>query len=269
MNKNSNDKQTSWGKESEWYDKMLTEDDTYQKKVILPNLLRILGIKKGERILDLGCGQGFFSRAVLEQGGSVTGIDISPELIKIAKDKEKNNIINYEVAPADKALPFEDGYFEKAFCVLALQNMKNAETFFAESARVLKREGKLVLVLNHPTFRIPKGSEWGYEETKDKYAGNQYRKIYEYMSEKKVEIDMHPGEMVEGGTKKTRNKSLTYSFHRPLQLYFKMFAKNGFVVTRLEEWISHKESEKGPRKTAEDKARKEIPMFMMIEARKS
>ena len=50
--------------------------------------------------------------------------------------------------------------------------------------------------------------------------------------------------------------------------FLKYFAKNGFAVTRLEEWISHKESEKGLRKLAEDKARKEIPMFMMIEVKK-
>ena len=45
-----------------------------------------------------------------------------------------------------------------------------------------------------------------------------------------------------------------------------MLAKEGFAVKRLEEWISHKESMVGPRKIAEDNARKEIPIFMMIEA---
>ena len=59
------------------------------------------------------------------------------------------------------------------------------------------------------------------------------------------------------------------SFHRPLQYYFKMLAKEGFVVRRLEEWISHKESMAGPKKIAEDNARKEIPLFMMIEAVKN
>ena len=69
---------------------------------------------------------------------------------------------------------------------------------------------------------------------------------------------MNPGEK--------DNKSFTYSFHRPLQLYFKTFAKNGFAVTRLEEWISHKESEPGPRQDAENTARKEIPLFLFLEA---
>ena len=53
---------TSWGKVAAWYDDLLDGDDTYQKKVILPNLKRLAGIQKGDQVLDLGCGQGFFAR---------------------------------------------------------------------------------------------------------------------------------------------------------------------------------------------------------------
>ena len=60
----------------------------------------------------------------------------------------------------------------------------------------------------------------------------------------------------------------TVSFHRPLQVYIKALTKAGFVVSRLEEWISHKKSGSGPRQAAEDTARKEIPLFLCIEARK-
>ena len=63
-----------------------------------------------------------------------------------------------------------------------------------------------------------------------------------------------------------KNSRKTYSFHRPLQVYVKSLVKNGFVITKLEEWISHKESQKGPKKKIEDNARKEIPMFMCIVA---
>jgi hypothetical protein len=70
---------------------------------------------------------------------------------------------------------------------------------------------------------------------------------------------MHPGK---AGSLKTM------SYQRSLQEFFKAFNKTGFVVTRLEEWISHKKSQKGPRQKAEDAARKEIPLFMCIEIRK-
>ena len=58
------------------------------------------------------------------------------------------------------------------------------------------------------------------------------------------------------------------SYHRPLQLYMKELAKHGFVLAGLEEWISHRLSEKGPRAKAEDRARKEFPLFLMLNARK-
>jgi hypothetical protein len=48
----------------------------------------------------------------------------------------------------------------------------------------------------------------------------------------------------------------------------KALSKHRFAITRIEEWISHKESEKGPRKEAEDRARKEFPLFLAIEVRR-
>jgi len=251
-------KSTSWGNVSSWYDDLLKDPDTYQKKVILPNLLRILDIKKGERILDLGCGQGFFSEEFAKLGGNVFGIDISPELIKIAKARNTKNVA-YDVSAGDTNLSFKDGFFDKSVIVLALQNIKDVNKVFEEMKRVLNEKGSLAIVLNHPSFRVPQASDWMFDEGKKM----QGRVVYEYLSEKKVEIIMNPGFAA-----KKEKAVKTYSFHRSLQLYFKLLSKNGFAVTRLEEWISHKESGTGPRKTAEDKARKEIPLFMMIETKK-
>jgi hypothetical protein len=45
-----------------------------------------------------------------------------------------------------------------------------------------------------------------------------------------------------------------------------LLGKNGFAVSRLEEWNSNRKSQPGPRSKAEDKARKEIPLFMFMEA---
>jgi len=117
----------------------------------------------------------------------------------------------------------------------------------------LKKNGRIILVINHPTFRVPQASDWYFEN------GVQSRIVSKYLSESKLSIDMTPGE------KNPKKKISTISFHRSLQYYVKLFSKNGFVITRLEEWISHKQSGLGPRQNAEDKARKEIPMFMCIE----
>jgi ubiquinone/menaquinone biosynthesis C-methylase UbiE len=245
-------KKTSWGNVSEWYDKHLeTNEDTYQAKVIAPNLLRLLGIVKGKKLLDIACGQGYFSRLLRDAGAEVSGIDISSELIMYAKRREGEGI-EYVVGSADNLSHWKKGVFDAAFCVLAIQNIENVPGVLSEASRVLKSDGRFLLVLNHPTFRVPQHSDWGYDEKKKV----QYRSVDRYLSEEMVKIVMNPGK---------QGSVTTITFHRSLQFYFKAFHKAGFAVTRLEEWISHKASERGPRQAAEDRARKEIPLFMAIE----
>lgn len=87
-------KKTSWGKVAEWYSDLLEKQEgTYQKDLILPNLLRLMEIKKGETILDLACGQGFFSREFLKSGAKVMGVDVSRELIHLARELTKKNCL--------------------------------------------------------------------------------------------------------------------------------------------------------------------------------
>lgn len=249
---------TSWGNVAGWYDGMVNDQDSYQSQVILPNVLRIVAPKKGERILDLACGQGFFSHALSAEGAHVTGVDIAPELIDIARTHASHNQEFY-ISSADNLRMFKDKSFDSVVCVLAIQNIEKMALTFKEVARVLKNAGKFVVVLNHPAFRIPAKSAWVFDD-KAVHGGAQFRRVDEYMSESRAAIDMHPGHF--GGHDK---KELTYSFHRPLQVYSKTLANSGFVISRIEEWMSHRQSEKGPRKSAEDKARKEIPLFMCLE----
>ncbi|MEN9614316.1 MAG: hypothetical protein RLZZ347_623 [Candidatus Parcubacteria bacterium] len=257
QNKSNPSGDTSWQAVASWYDELLEEGaDTYQEKVIKPNLLRLLGDVAGKKVLDLACGQGYFSRVMAEAGAKVVGVDLSSDLIALAK-KQSPKEIEFKVAPADKLEGFAGATFDCVTCVLAIQNIEQMNGAFAECARVLKPSGRLLLVLNHPTFRIPKKSAWGVDEE----AGTQYRRIDAYMSESKTAIDMQPSN--------TSKKVTTMSFHRPLQVFFKALTKIGFVVTRLEEWMSHKVSEVGPKKAMEDRARKEFPLFMMIESKKN
>ena len=248
-------KQTSWGNVAEWYEGMLKQEGTYQKELILPNLLRLMEIEKGEVILDVACGPGFFAREFFKKSAKVIGADISGELIKLARENSPTEI-EYNVAPADNLGFLKRESVDKITIVLALQNIENAKDTLSECARVLKKDGKLFLVLNHPAFRIPKESEWGWDEERKV----RYRRIDRYISELQTKIQMHPGDAPE---------KYTLSFHRPLQFYFKALQKAGFRVGRLEEWTSHKESESGPRKAAEDMARKEIPLFLFLEATKT
>jgi ubiquinone/menaquinone biosynthesis C-methylase UbiE len=248
-------KDTSWGKVADWYHSYLNDPDNYHSQVILPQLLRVLDLKKGpasqaEVILDLACGAGFFSEVFHQGGAKVIGVDIAPELIAIAKEHASKDI-QFLVSPAHQLQKISDQSIDTVVIVLAIQNIKEVKEVFEESKRVLKPQGRLVMILNHPAFRIPGGSSWQW--TAD---GTQYRRIDQYLSEKTIDILMHPGK---------RPQQKTISFHRPLQYYIKVGQGAGFTLARLEEWISHKKSEPGPRQKEEDRMRKEIPLFMMLE----
>ncbi len=254
-----NKKDTSWGNVADWYDDLIEKKDgTYQKDIILPNLLRILNPQKTDTILDIACGQGFFSRAIANTGAKVIASDIAKELIGIAK-LHSSKEIDFHTASSDKLDFAKSEIADKAIIILAIQNIENMHETFREAHRILKKNGKLLIVINHPAFRIPKNTSWQWDEKYQK----QYRRIDSYMSDIKEKIEMNPGEI------KTNNKKFTISFHRPLQSYFKSLNKTGFTIGRFEEWISNKESNPGPRANEENRIRKEIPLFAIIEAIKS
>ena len=261
-------KHTSWGNVADWYSEHLSSGDTYHETLILPNLMRLVGDVVGKRVLDLACGTGFFSRALAEAGAQVTGVDIAPELIA----KAKNNLLGYPtskfvVTPAHDLSQFESNSFDVIINILAIDNIAEISEMLLECARVLKRDGSMHIVFNHPVLRIPGASSWDFDQKR----GVQYRRLDKYMSESKIRILMNPGSIppkpslkLREGRDEIRGEITTTTFHRPLQTYFKYFAKAGLAVTNLEEWVSNRTSEKGPRRKAEDVSRKEFPLFIYL-----
>jgi ubiquinone/menaquinone biosynthesis C-methylase UbiE len=240
-------KNTSWDNVSQWYNNIVGEKGHfYHETVILPNVLRLL--------LDLGCGQGILARAI-PKDVAYLGLDLSPTLIEEARKLDTNPIHKYGVADISKELPIQFSGFSHATLILSLQNVKHPFNVFKYVAVHLNRGGKLVMVINHPSFRIPKHADWEI----DKIKGVQYRKMDNYMSHLEIPIDSSPFD-------KMGNKQ-TWSFHYNQSAYSEMLLDNGFMIEKIEEWISPKKSEGGMAKI-EDKARMEFPMFMTIVAYK-
>lgn len=252
-------KDTNWNTVAHWYDDYLKGDDTYQAKVIAPNLLRMLALEPGQKVLDVACGQGYFARMVATSGAVVVGVDASDDLIAMAT-KEAGAYESYRVGNAETLPALKLGLFDSAFSVLAFENIKSIHKVLDGMHDCLVRDGKAVIVLLHPAFRIPQHSDWGY----DMKRGVQYRKTEKYLSEISIPIELSPHKVQQHGIKKIT----TVTFHRSLQWYAKAFRNAGFAITNLEEWISHKKSQAGPRQGAEDAARKEIPLFLAIEIKK-
>ncbi|MFA5138881.1 MAG: class I SAM-dependent methyltransferase [Elusimicrobiota bacterium] len=242
-------KDTSWDKVARWYDRSLTRGSDLHRDVVTPGALRLLGPKKGERILDVGCGQGFFCNELSRRGAEATGVDASKRLIQTAAQRWKGP--RFLVGDAGKL----EGSYDALVCILALQNMEPLADLVRSMSRALKSGGRLVWVLNHPCFRIPRQSGWGFDDKRKL----QFRRVDRYMSPMKIPIQMHPG---------AAPSVHTWTFHHPLSGYFGALAACGLAVDALEEWVSERSSQAGPRAGAEDSARSEIPMFLALRARK-
>ncbi|MBK8035515.1 MAG: methyltransferase domain-containing protein [Verrucomicrobiaceae bacterium] len=210
-------------------------------------------MKRGERVLDLGCGQGVFCRAMAQKGAEVTGVDASPTLIQKAKTYPVRPPIRY--LARDAAHIGDLGEFDVISAILCVQNMEKLTEVTAAAARALKPGGRMLWVMNHPAFRIPRQSSWGFEDERKL----QYRRLDAYSSELSIPIVMHPGK---------HDSESTVSFHRSLTGLTRAGFASGLVLGGIEEWHSHKESQPGPRARAENRARKEFPLFLGLLWRK-
>lgn len=246
--------ETSWDHVASWYDSIAEERGTeFQQEVILPGLLRLLELPPGGKVLDLACGQGAISRGLYQSGARVTGVDLSPKLIQIAR-KRSPEAIRYLVGDARRMDSLPDQSFDAVVCILAVQNIDPIEPVFAECARILLFQGRLIIVMSHPAFRIPRQSSWHWDEERKLLR----RMVDRYLTALKIPVDVRPF--------RQPGQKLTWTYHRPLQDYINGLSAAGLWTNALEEWPSHKVSQPGPMARAENRARAEFPLFLALRA---
>lgn len=182
-----------------------------------------------------------------------------PSLINEARKNDHNPKHKYIVADVSKSSfpsnpSISSKKFDAAAIILALQNIQNPKRVLENVSRLLIVNSKLVIVLNHPAFRIPRQSSWGIDEARK----IQYRRVDKYISPMDIPILTNPSD---------RNSRQTMSYHFPISYYSKILHDNNFVIDLIEEWTSDKESV-GKAGKMENRSRSEIPLFMAILAKK-
>lgn len=101
----------------------------------------------GEKVLDLGCGNGRFFELFYRKNVNYFGVDFSERLIEIAKEKYGGRGAKFQVADA-LTLPFPDNFFDKVYSIAVLHHIPSKalrQQFLKETQRLLKPEGLLLL----------------------------------------------------------------------------------------------------------------------------
>lgn len=244
---------TSWEKGASWYDSLTTKSGHYyHQTVILPKLKQLVKLEKTKDpfVLDVGCGQGILARTLCNKIPYL-GLDNSETLLSLAATYPTNP--EHKFILQDATVPYDlNQKFSHAIFLLSLQNMNNQEMALRQVSKHMRPSSTLILVLNHPCFRIPRQSSWGI----DREQKIQYRRINRYSSPLTIPIQIHPG--------KKSHDSL-WAFHLPLASYCEYLTKAGLFITQLEEWYCPKKSV-GKNATMENNARKEFPLFLTIVA---
>lgn len=107
-------------------------------------IIKIFRQLKGERLLDIGCGDGDITLLLKENSGAreVFGIDIAPEAVAAAQGK---GIKAYKLDIDEEQLPFEEGYFDLIYCGELIEHLFNPDHLLNEIHRVLKASGTCII----------------------------------------------------------------------------------------------------------------------------
>ncbi|MBX3446858.1 MAG: methyltransferase domain-containing protein [Parvibaculaceae bacterium] len=245
----------SWDAVANWYLGWAgAEGSRHHRELAIPALMTLLAPRKGERILDIGCGAGALAPAVARLGAHYTGADKSPKLIAHARRHHKGGA-RFLVGDATR-LPdvarLGRATFDAAAFLLSIQDIDPLDSAIAGAAWALKPGGRLVLLMTHPCFRIPRQSGWGWDQDR----ALQYRRLDRYLSP--LDIPMQEYGKAKG--------SVTRSYHRPLEAYVSALSANGFAIDAMREIPGAHFGAPESETRAKRLARQEFPLFLGLRA---
>ena len=248
---------TSWDPVAEWYSGWVgAAGSKHHQLVAIPAVLELLAPQPHESILDIGCGPGVLAPVVAAAGASYTGVDASARLLAFARHHHGHHgrFVQGDATRLPRLPALRPGAFDGAVFLLSIQDMRPLDAVLRAAATMVRREGRVVLLMTHPCFRIPRQSGWGW----DAQRKLRFRRIDRYLSELAIPMKRYGRD----------KRSVTRSFHRPLAAYVNGLAQAGLLLDRLAEIPSYRAPPHGHPPNMADAEHAEIPLFLAVRARK-
>lgn len=188
------------------------EADVFKRLVDTPSFLSLIGDVSGRKVLDIGCGNGDFSKKLGESGAHITGLDGSKNMIEAAKKIYPQ--AEYVISDLmNEELPFEKDSFDVVTSKMMLMNVSSVKTVSQRVHKVLKAGGLYAIDVVHPFRPLLKS------KLSDK--SNRYDSSFMYFDETASSISF-------AGNK--------YAFYyRSVSKYMNDIASCGFIFDKMQE----------------------------------
>lgn len=240
----------SWNKIGhEWCNHAQNND--FRMHCIMPYTLQKLGNVVGKSVLDLGCGEGGYSREMANRQAIVTAVDCNKFFIDYCIDCAKSDGLNIKhlVCNSNNLCDIDCESFDIVLCSMMLMDCEDLEGTLKEIYRVLKKDGILFASILHPCFT----------------GKNVHSEKYDNETKRRVIIDDYfsPSEWEESLSNSFSNTVIWR--HRTLSEYIKSIIKCGLTILDLNEPVPTKEQAEYSNRIA---WLTKIPMVLFIEAQK-
>jgi SAM-dependent methyltransferase len=182
-----------------------------------PALRAMLPPLAGARVLDLGCGYGWFCRWAAEQGAAVvTGVDISEKMLAKARSDTASAVVTYRHADLETLEP-DTAAFDLVYSSLAFHYLPGTAKLYRSIHRSLAAGGRLVFSIEHPIFMA--SMKPGWLEAED---GKQIWRLDSYAREGERRTDWFSKGVLK--------------YHRTMATTLNQLVSAGFTIRRIEEF---------------------------------
>ena len=174
--------------------------------LVVPTLLGFAGNVSGLSVLDAGCGEGIIARKLSEFGARVTAIDVSEELVRIARERTQSQSIEYCCFDLSEHPPEHFiGKFDLVVSNLVIDDVPDYVGYIRNVSLMAKQFARIILTKNNPYSAVIR------DKVPD-YFDSGHAEIYKGMSTAGVKV---------------------FYYHRTLEEYINGFHDHGFLLSRL------------------------------------
>ena len=228
----NDDVRAAWDALAGYWDEQMEGGHTWQRVLIQPAVERLLQLEAGERVLEIACGNGEFSRRMAEVGAHVLATDFSEPMLDRAR--ARGGDIEYRRVDATDPVALRalgDHSFDAVVCNMAIMDMSDIDPMAAAIPALLAPGGRFVLSTTHPAFNTGDATRV-VEQTED-HSGV----IRTYS----VKVSRYHTPLTSKGVALEGQPITQWYFDRSISELFTAFFRHGLVLDGIEEPVLDKE----------------------------